>query len=204
VCAEAQWLAGDHDGVIREVQAVYARARSRRDPRMNSELAAWLWRVGALEERPADIAEPYAMEICGDWRGAASAWQALGCAYEHACLLGWHGDEADQRQALATFEQLGAKPAAQALRRQMRLQGVRRIPRGARSSTSENAFGLTRREAQILELLAEGLRNATIAKRLFLSSKTVEHHISAVLAKLGVSSRAEAVVLLRNRAAKRT
>jgi len=204
VCAEAQWLAGERDGVIREVQAVYARARSRRDPRMNSELAAWLWRVGALEERPADIAEPYAMEICGDWSGAASAWQALGCAYEHACLLGWHGDEADQRQALATFEQLGAKPAAQALRRQMRLQGVRRIPRGARSSTSENAFGLTRREAQILELLADGLRNATIAKRLFLSSKTVEHHISAVLAKLGVSSRAEAVVLLRNRAAKRT
>ena len=204
VCAEAQWLAGDRGGVIREIQAVYARAQSRRDPRMNGELAAWLWRVGALEERPADIPEPYAMEMAGNWRGAASAWQALGCAYEQACLLGWHGDESEQRQALATLEQLGAKPAAQALRRQMRRQGVRRIPRGARASTSDNAFGLTRREAQILELLAEGLRNATIAKRLFVSSKTVEHHISAVLAKLGVSSRAEAVVLLRNRAAKRT
>jgi DNA-binding CsgD family transcriptional regulator len=201
VCAEARWLAGDRDGVIREIQAVYARAQSRRDPRMNGELAAWLWRVDALEEPPADIAEPYATEMCGSWRAAARAWQGFGCAYEQACLLGWHGDEADQRQALATFDQLGAKPAAQALRRKMRLQGVRRIPRGARSSTSGNAFGLTRREAQILELLAEGLRNATIAKRLFLSSKTVEHHISAVLAKLGVSSRAEAVVLARNNGA---
>jgi DNA-binding NarL/FixJ family response regulator len=83
------------------------------------------------------------------------------------------------------------------LRRQMRASGVRRIPRGSRSSTRENPFGLTRREAEILQLLSEGLRNATIARRLFVSTKTVEHHISAILAKLNVGSRSEAVAFTR-------
>jgi DNA-binding CsgD family transcriptional regulator/tetratricopeptide (TPR) repeat protein len=197
VRAEAAWLAGDRAGVVREVQPVYELARQRRDPRMNGELAAWLWRVGALPETPADIAQPYAQEISGDWRGAAGAWKMLGCPYEYASLLAWHGNEAEQREALTILDSLGAAPAAQSLRRQMRARGVRRIPRGARDSTRQNPFGLTRREAQILALLAAGLRNATIARRLFVSTKTVEHHISAILAKLRVGSRAEAVALTR-------
>jgi DNA-binding CsgD family transcriptional regulator/tetratricopeptide (TPR) repeat protein len=197
VCAEAAWLADDREGVVREVQPMYERARQTRDPRMNGELAAWLWRAGVLKEQPVDIAEPYAQEISGDWRGAANAWKALGCPYEHASLLAWYGAEADQREALVILERLGAYPAMQSLRRQMRARGVRRIPRGARSSTRGNPFGLTRREAQVLELLSEGLRNATIAKRLFVSAKTVEHHISAILAKLRVESRGEAVALSR-------
>jgi DNA-binding CsgD family transcriptional regulator len=195
VCAEAAWLADDREGVIREVQPVYELTRRRRDPRMNGELAAWLWRVGAIKEPPTDIAEPYATEMSGDWRGAADAWHALGCPYEYACLLAWHGTEADQRQALAILEQLGAAPAARSLRRQMRLRGLRRIPRGSRTSTRGHSLGLTRREAEILGLLADGLRNSSIAKRLFVSPKTIEHHVSAILAKLGVSSRAEAVAL---------
>jgi DNA-binding CsgD family transcriptional regulator len=199
VCAEAAWLAGDRDGVAREVLSVYELARQTRDPRMNGELAAWLWRVGALSQRPADIAEPYAQEISGEWQRAASAWRALGCPYEHASVLGLYGSEDDQRQALATFERLGAAPAAIWLRRRMRLRGVRGIPRGKRTSTRRNPFGLTRREAEILALLSQGLRSSLIARRLFLAPKTVEHHVSAILAKLGVSSRAEAVALLRQR-----
>jgi DNA-binding CsgD family transcriptional regulator/tetratricopeptide (TPR) repeat protein len=195
VCAEAAWLADDREGVVREIQPVYELSRRLRDPRMNGELVAWLWRAGALQEPPTDIAEPYATEISGDWRGAAGAWHALGCPYEHACLLAWHGNEADQRDALTTLEQLGAAPAARSLRRRMRMRGVRRIPRGSRPSTQEHPLGLTRREAEILGLLESGLRSASIAKRLFVSPKTVEHHVSAILAKLGVSSRAEAVAL---------
>jgi DNA-binding CsgD family transcriptional regulator len=199
VCAEAAWLAGDREGVTREALPVYELARQIRDPRMNGELAAWLWRVGALAQKPTDIAEPYAHEISGDWQAAASAWRSLGCPYEHASVLGLYGSEDDQRQALATFEQLGATPAASWLRRQMRLRGARAIPRGKRASTRGNAFGLTRREAEILALLSQGLRSALIAKRLFLAPKTVEHHVSAILAKLGVTSRAEAVALMRGR-----
>ncbi|MGA9369874.1 MAG: AAA family ATPase [Steroidobacteraceae bacterium] len=203
VCAEALWLADDREGVVREIQPVYELSRRRRDPRMNGELAAWLWRVGALQERPTDIAEPYATEISGDWRAAAGAWHALGCPYEHACLLAWHGTEADQRQALTILEQLGAAPAARSLRRQMRLRGMRRIPRGSRPSTLGHPLGLTRREAEILGLLQDGLRSSSIAKRLFVSPKTVEHHVSEILAKLGVSSRAEAVALAHRQARKK-
>jgi DNA-binding CsgD family transcriptional regulator/tetratricopeptide (TPR) repeat protein len=197
VCAEAAWLAGDPQGVVREVHSVYELARRRGDPRMNGELAVWLHRAGALDRPTPEIAEPYALEIRGDWRGAAHAWGALGCPYERASLLAWHGGEVEQREALAILERLGATPAAQSLRRRMRVQGVRRIPRGSRPSTRRNPFGLTRREAEILALLAQGLRNATIARRLFLSTKTVEHHISAILAKLHVDSRTEAVALAR-------
>jgi DNA-binding CsgD family transcriptional regulator len=204
VCAEAAWLAGDPAGVVREVETVWELARRRRDPRMNGELAAWLWRAGALDQRPTeDIAEVYAQEISGDWRAAASAWRMLGCPYEHACMLAWYGAESEQREALTVFEQLGAAPAARALRRQMRSRGVRRIPRGSRTSTRRNPFGLTQREAEILELLSEGLRSSLIARRLFVAPKTVEHHVSAILAKLGVSSRAEAVALLRRQPAHR-
>ncbi|HUA25559.1 MAG TPA: AAA family ATPase [Steroidobacteraceae bacterium] len=199
VSAEAAWLADDRQSVVREIQPVYELTRRQRDPRMNGELAAWLWRVGALQQPLPDIAEPYATEISGDWRGAAGAWHALGCPYEHACLLAWHGTETDQRHALASLERLGAAPAARLLRRQMRVRGVRRIPRGSRPSTQGHPLGLTRREAEILGLLQSGLRSSTIAKRLFVSPKTIEHHVSAILAKLGVSSRAEAVALAHGR-----
>jgi DNA-binding CsgD family transcriptional regulator len=199
IAAEAAWLAGDREGVLREVRPVYEMVLHRRDPRMKGELAAWLWRVGALEKLPADIPEPYALEISRDWRGAAGAWKEIGCPYEEALVLGWYGGEPEQREALAIFDLAGAAPAAHALRRQMRAQGVRAVPRGTRTSTRRNPFGLTRRETEILALLSEGLRNAVIAKRLFVSTKTVDHHVSAILAKLGVPSRAEAVALARNR-----
>lgn len=199
VSAEIAWLGGDRNGLIQVVQPAYDLAQQRRDPRMRGELAAWLWRMDALAQAPTDIAEPYASEISGDWRGAASKWQSLGCPYEHATVLALNGAEGEQREALAIFEQLGASPAAALLRKRMREQGVRRVPRGSRTSTRNNPLGLTKREAEILELLAEGLRNAAIAKRLFVSPKTVDHHVSAVLAKLGVPSRAEAVALARKK-----
>jgi len=201
VRAEAAWLAGDPQRVLREVQPAYELVRERRDPRMKGELAAWLWRVGALDEPATDLAEPYRQEISGDWQGAAHAWEALGCPYEHANMLAWHGAEAEQRQALTILEELGAAPAAQLLRKKMRAQGVRGIPRGSRVSTRSNPFGLTKRETETLALLSEGLRNSTIAKRLFVSTKTVDHHVSAILTKLGVPSRAEAVALARKKSA---
>jgi DNA-binding CsgD family transcriptional regulator/tetratricopeptide (TPR) repeat protein len=195
--ADAASLAGDRETVIREVQPVYDLASERPDAWLKGELAAWLWREGALEQPPTDIAEPYALEISGDWRGAAHAWAALGCPYERASMLAWYGTETEQREALAVFEQLGAGPAAQKLRRQLRARGVRAIPRGSRSSTRNNEHGLTKREAEVLQLLSQGLRNAAIAKRLYLSTKTIDHHVSAILTKLRVSSRAQAIAMTR-------
>ena len=131
----------------------------------------------------------------GNWRGAALHWKRLGCSYEYACLIAWHGTETEQREALKIFEGLGATPAAQMLRRRMRTEGIRAIPRGTRASTRNNRLGLTRREAEIFALVSKGMRNSAIAKRLFLSTKTVDRHVSAILSKLGVRSRGEAVAL---------
>ena len=165
---------------------------------MNGALAVWLWRVGEPPEAAPQLEQCCAQEIAGDWRGAAQAWATHGCPYEHASVLARYGGESEQREALAIFDRLGAAPDAAMLRKLMREQGVRGVPRGSRASTHQNSFGLTRREAEILQLLAEGLRNSAIAKRLFVSTKTVDHHVSAILTKLRVPSRAEAVALARN------
>jgi DNA-binding CsgD family transcriptional regulator/tetratricopeptide (TPR) repeat protein len=197
--AEAAWLAGDHETVVREITPAYERLSRRRDPRMKGELAVWLWRTGALKSLPAEIAETYAMEIDGNWRAAADAWQTFGCPYEQGIVLGWYGGEQEQREALALFTRLGASPITDLLRGRMRAGGIRAIPRGAHTSTQQNAHGLTRRESQILLLLRDGLANAAIAKALFISTRTVDHHVSAILAKLGAESRTQAIEIARRR-----
>ena len=75
----------------------------------------------------------------------------------------------------------------------MRSDGVKKIPRGKRLSTRSNAAQLTSRELDVLQLLQTGMQNKEIAERLFISAKTVDHHISAILQKLNVSTRAKAV-----------
>jgi DNA-binding CsgD family transcriptional regulator len=161
-------------------------------PRKWGEAALWLWRGGGLQEAPANTPEPYAQEIAGDWRAAASAWEALGFPYERALAL-LAGDEPAQREALAIFERLGATPAATITRQRLREAGARGLPRGPRAATQANPMGLTPRQLEVLLLLAEGLRYSEIADRLSTTPKTVEHHVSAVLTKLGARSRAEAV-----------
>jgi len=73
------------------------------------------------------------------------------------------------------------------------------VPRGPRPTTRDNIAGLTTREMQVLALLGESLQNAEIAQRLFRSSRTVEHHLASILAKLAVESRGEAVEIARQR-----
>jgi DNA-binding CsgD family transcriptional regulator len=195
--AEAAWLGADRERIVREVGPVYDLSRDQRDAWGKGMLAVWLWRAGALDPIPTDIAPPFALEISGDWQGAARTWQELGCPYERANMLGLYGGESELREALAVYEELGATPAAQALRKEMRARGVQGIPRGSRASTRLDPHGLTKREAEILQLLAKGLRNSAIARKLFLSTKTVDHHVSSILTKLGVPSRAEAAAMAR-------
>jgi len=71
---------------------------------------------------------------------------------------------------------------------------------GARRSTREDPLGLTLRERQIFNLLVSGLSNRAIADRCHRSERTVEHHVSAVLAKVGVRSRNELIALVARQA----
>jgi DNA-binding NarL/FixJ family response regulator len=83
------------------------------------------------------------------------------------------------------------------VRRQLKSEGVRGLKRGANRSTRSNAAGLTARELEVLSLVAQNLSNAAIARRLYLSAKTVDHHTSAILTKLGIESRREAAEAAR-------
>ena len=130
--------------------------------------------------------------IAGDWRAAAAAWGEIGYPYERAEALSDADDEQARLEALSTFDAFGAERSALHLRRRLRADGVRRIPRGPRPASKAGPAGLTPRETEVLDLIVRGATNAEIAQALVIAPKTVDHHVSAVLGKLGVSSRRDA------------
>lgn len=190
--AEAAFLAGDVLTALAEAQTPYDLAVERGHIRFASELAYWRWKCGDLPAPPQPISPALARQIAGDWAGAATSWDALGCPYEAARARSEGEDEAALRSALTTFEHLGALPDAASARRRLRDLGARKVPRGPRPSTRANPAGITAREVDVLTLLAAGHGNSEIAGRLFLSPRTVENHITSILAKLGATSRVEA------------
>ena len=191
--AEAAWLAGDPARARAEAESAAPLALEGRYLRMLAgEVAFWLHRAGALDKLPEACPPAYALHIAGNWREAAEEWQRLGCSYERARALA-DGDVEAQREALEEFERLGARPDAEILRRTLQAAGVRGLKRGQRATTQANPHSLTTRELEILRLLCAGLRNAQIAERLHRSVRTIDHHVAAVFAKLGVATRAEAI-----------
>ena len=185
---EAFWLDGNLDAAVRE--AGLARDVAGRSGAWDrGAVAVWLRRTGSALECRGELAEPYRPQIDGDPRQAAQLWTQLGCPYEAAlALLDAEGEETS-REALRIFTDLGAAAAAGVTRQRMRELGVRSIPAGPRAATRAHPLGLTRREREVLGLICAGHTNADIAGQLFISAKTVDHHVSAVLAKLGVPSR---------------
>jgi DNA-binding CsgD family transcriptional regulator len=190
--AEAAWLEGRPELVPAATDAAFALAQRVRDPWAAGELAYWRWRAGIQEEIPAGAAEPYVAQIAGDWRRAADLWSDLGCPYETALALADSDDEDMLRSALESLQGLGARPAAALVARRLRERGARGLPRGPRPGTRENTANLTPRQVEVLLLLSQGLGNAEIAERLFVSQRTVDHHVSAILGKLDVTSRGQA------------
>jgi len=154
-------------------------------------LARWLWELGTIHEAPEEIAEPYRLTINGESSLAADFWRRKQMPYEEALAL-MHGDNTERVRAVRIFEELGADPAARKVRRSLRNDGVG-LPRGQARQTRDHPVGLTTRQAEVLQLLTEGLSNAEIADQLFISPRTVENHVSAVLNKLQASTREEAV-----------
>jgi DNA-binding CsgD family transcriptional regulator len=211
--AERLWLTthptvGDIEvraGSASSREAVIARLREvqilgeERSVRWVIELAV-LWRhvLGERGFNTEALSGPYRDHCEGRWRDAATGWQALGHPYERALALS-EGDDPARREALDLFDRLGAVPAATRLRREMRSGGSRAIPRGPIGETRSHPAGLTRRQAQVLELIREGLTNGEIADQLCISCKTAEHHVSAILARFDAPTRREAIAAARKR-----
>src|SRR5690606_1170943 len=196
--AEAAWLDGRMNEMPALIGDAYELALSRANPWPRGELAYWLWRAGCLEVSTLpDIAEPYALMIRGRASEAAEYWQRLNFPFERALALAATGDDEDAREAVRVLQTIGAPRAAHVLAAELRARGVRGLPRGVRAATRANPAGLTRKQLEVLELLGQGLSNAEIADRLYITSKTAEHHVGAVLAKLGVTSRAQAAARAR-------
>jgi DNA-binding CsgD family transcriptional regulator/tetratricopeptide (TPR) repeat protein len=206
--AEAYWLAGDRETALGHARDAFATAT-----RMAAEArrfgvapiwsrghrvgAWWLWReTGVPAPPPAE--GPIARYLAGDWQGAAAVWAEMGFPYERAMVL-MDGDEAARREAFAILEKLGAMGTIERCREMLAERGVRGIPRGPRAATRANPMGLTEREIEVLLLLEQGLANAQISTRLHRSVKTVGHHVSAILAKLGASTRQEAAHIARDK-----
>jgi len=192
VRAEQAWTAGDLADIGPLTEPLWTDMRDSNEDWSIGELAFWRSVAGAPAEPAKELPEPYALLLAGDVAGAARAWAGLGCPLWQARALSRSDDPADVRAALGILEDLGVAATARAVVRDLRLRGMA-VPRGPRPGTRGNPAGLTARELEVLQLLGHGLSNAELARRLTLSEKTVGHHVSAVLRKLGVPSRSRAV-----------
>jgi DNA-binding CsgD family transcriptional regulator/tetratricopeptide (TPR) repeat protein len=191
--AEIAWLEGKPEDVGAATDGTVEAAVERGDAEAIARLAFWRRLAGTgTGGRPGGDG-PYVMALAGNWDAAAAEWSRRGEPYEAALALSLTGDVDAMRRAHTALLQIGARPLAAMVARELRGKGVRDVPRGPHAATKANEAELTRRELEVLGLVAEGLRNADIAERLFLSPRTVDHHVSAIRRKLGARTRGEAV-----------
>ncbi|MEP6665829.1 MAG: AAA family ATPase [Nocardioidaceae bacterium] len=191
VC-EAAYLRGDME-TIRDVAGPVFDEAVRLGARIECpELGYWLSIAGVNPDLD-DLDHPYALMSRGYWQEAADAWATLGYPYEEALALAGSDDPAVVLDALARLDSLGAMPMARLVRNRLRSLGVAGVPRGPVASTRHNLAGLTPRQLEVLQLVAEELSNLEIADRMFVSVRTIDNHVAALLQKLKVRSRTDAV-----------
>lgn len=193
--AELAWLTSSVDAsLVQDVLRTLEMAQALDVKWATGELALWVRKLDVGASMPGDAAEPFRLHLAGDYRAAARAWSELGCPYEQAWALADSDEEDSLRAALDIFVELGADPMATRVRQRLRGMGARGVPAGPRETTAAHPAGLTARQAEVLGLLSEGLTDRAIAERLYISPKTVGHHVSAILRKLEVRNRSEAIV----------
>jgi DNA-binding CsgD family transcriptional regulator/tetratricopeptide (TPR) repeat protein len=187
--AEAHWLAGHRNDAVSDIELAAA-TTTLADGWTRGAIAVWQRRLDTVQTEATDsLAGPCARAVKGEFSTAAEMWDELGRPYDAAMALFDSGTEAGLRDALDRFEALGADAAATLTRREMRRRGLRAVPAGAHPATRSHPARLTRREREVLDLICAGNTNSEISEHLVISPRTVDHHVSAVLAKLGVRTR---------------
>jgi DNA-binding CsgD family transcriptional regulator len=195
VSAEYHWVFRQRDDLAAQRSLeILEHTKAGRDQWAIGEHALWLWLDGHLDAIPDKAAPPVRWLGDNQWERAAEWFADRSVPFEHAVALRLGGSDA-RLEALRVAQRIGARALAARLRNELRADGVTGIPRGPRQATRGSPLGLTPRQNEVLTLLAGGLANAEIADRLFISLRTVENHVSAILAKLGVANRDEALAV---------
>ena len=194
--AERMWMTGvPDDRVIQDAPGELARLLDVPGTSWAAgDLAVWLARLGLLADPTVTVAEPFALTLDGQWDRAARWWHRAGESFAEAMAWADSPVTADRVRAVELLDALGAVGSADRLRSGLRRDGVVAVPPRPRAATRANPAGLTNRQLDVAKLVARGFTNAEIADRLFISTKTADHHVSAVLAKLGVGNRRAVVV----------
>ena len=195
--AEAAFLGGSPARAADEVTVALALARRRSDIWALGDLGVWAMRSGATGLDADDIdrcPEPYRLWLSGKPEDASRAWATLGCPYEAADAAADSDDPATVATAFEALTELGAKPRARQAADRLRAMG-RTVRRGPNTAARGNPHGLTDRELEVLRLVAAGRTDVEIATTLVISRKTASHHVSNILAKLGVRNRSEAAAI---------
>jgi DNA-binding CsgD family transcriptional regulator/tetratricopeptide (TPR) repeat protein len=157
-----------------------------------NEFAFWLMKARNQHMKVKTVYDAYHVSNVTSARKAAVHWNKLGNPFMHAQTL-FDGDDEDKKKSASIIQQLRAENVYERMKQEMRSSGIKGIPRGLRKTTKANVALLTGREMDVLALLKDGLQNKEIAGKLFISAKTVDHHISSILFKLDVNSRVNAV-----------
>ena len=190
--AEAAWIAGRTPDLVAAIDRAWPVALVHPHPWGLGELSWWLRLAGDDRPAVAPLARPFALMLADEHKAAAAVWEALGCPLWSAYALAFSPEIRDAQQCLDVLDKLGAPAVRHAVLRDRHARGLA-VPRGPRPASRANPAGLTAREAEVLQLLADGLSYAEVAERLVLSEKTVGHHVSSVLRKLGEPTRSRAV-----------
>jgi len=197
---EQAWLTGIEQPLVPSFDALLRGPLKPGLEWARGELAIWMRRLVPdfdLDAVVDHVAEPFHLELTGQPAAAAAQWAQLPCPYEQALCLAATGDPDDARVALDILDGLGADAAAAKVRLDLRASGMAAVPARRRASTLATPQGLTAREVEVVRLLDDGATNAEVAQRLYISAKTVDHHVSSILAKLHVANRREAARVAR-------
>ena len=187
--AEAAWLAGRPADIVAEIDHAWPAAVAEAQPVVpRGAVVVADGRRRATRESSTPLAHPFALLCAGEWDAAARVWDELGCPFWTATALARMPDLAPARRALSLVRPSRARAFEHALIRDRAAAGLP-IPRGPRRAHRNLPHHLTTRELEVLRLVADGMSNAEVGATLFLSEKTVGHHVSAVLRKLGEPTR---------------